>query len=44
MISAALQDDPSVETFFNVMETEVLALLEFLLFKFLEEFDVFAST
>ncbi|MCD2201128.1 IS5/IS1182 family transposase, partial [Halobacterium sp. KA-4] len=42
MSSATLQDDPSVESFFNVAETETLALFEHLSFEFLEEFDVFA--
>ncbi len=42
MSSATLQDDPSVESFFNVVETETLALFEHLSFEFLEEFDVFA--
>ncbi|WP_458187807.1 transposase [Haladaptatus sp. NG-WS-4] len=42
MNSATLQDDPSVESFFNVVETETLALFEHLSFEFLEEFDVFA--
>ena len=42
MSSATLQDDPSVETFFNVVETETLALFEYLSFEFLEEFEVFA--
>ena len=42
MSSAALQDDPSVESFFNIVETETLALFEHLSFEFLEEFDVFA--
>jgi hypothetical protein len=42
MASATLQDDPSVETFPNVAETETLALFEHLSFEFLEEFDVFA--
>ena len=42
MASATLQDDPSVETFFNVAETETLALFEHLSFEFLEEFDGFA--
>ncbi|GAA0512467.1 hypothetical protein SAMN04488066_104172 [Halorubrum aquaticum] len=41
MCPATLQDDPSVESFFNVAETETLALFEHLSFKFLEEFDVF---
>jgi len=42
MSSATLQDDPSVESFFNVVETETLALFEHLSFGFLEGFDVFA--
>ncbi len=42
MSSATLQDHPSVESFFNVVETETLALFEHLSFEFLEEFDVFA--
>ena len=42
MSSATLQDDPSVDSFFNVVETETLALFEYLFFEFLEEFDVFA--
>jgi len=42
MSSATLQDDPSVESFFNVVETETLAMFEHLSFEFLEEFDVFA--
>ena len=44
MASATLQDDPSVESFFNVVETETLALFEHLSFDFLEEFDVFAPS
>jgi len=43
MSSATLQDDPSVESFFNVAETETLALFEHLSFEFLEDFDVFAG-
>jgi len=42
MSSATLQNDPSVESFFNAVETETLALFEHLSFEFLEEFDVFA--
>ncbi len=42
MSSATLQDDSSVESFFNVAETETLVLFEHLSFEFLEEFDVFA--
>ena len=42
MGQATLQDDPSVESFFNVVETETLALFEHLSFQFREEFDVFA--
>ena len=34
--------NPSVESFFNVAETETLAVFEHLPFGFLEEFDVFA--
>jgi hypothetical protein len=42
MDSATLQDHPSVDSFFNVAETETLALFEHLSFEFLDEFDVFA--
>ncbi|MFD1562783.1 transposase [Haloarchaeobius amylolyticus] len=42
MSPATLQEHSSVETFFNVVETETLALFEHLSFDFLEEFDVFA--
>ncbi len=42
MSPATLQDHPSVDSFFNVVETETLALFEHLSFEFLEEFDVFA--
>jgi len=42
MCSATLEGDPSVESLFNVPETETLALIEHLSFEFLEEFDVFA--
>ena len=42
MSPATLQENPTVETFFNVVETETLALFEYLSFEFLEEFDVFA--
>jgi hypothetical protein len=42
MCSATLQDDPSVEAFFNLAETETLALFEHLSFEFLEAFDMFA--
>ena len=41
MSTATLQDDPSVESFFNIVETETLELFEHLSFEFLEEFDVF---
>ncbi len=44
MCSATLRDDPSVESFFNAVETETLALFEHLSFEFLEEFDVFAPS
>ncbi len=36
MNSASLQDDLSVESFFNVVETEMFALFEYLSFEFLE--------
>ncbi len=42
MSPATLQENSTVETFFNVVETETLALFEHLFFEFLEEFDVFA--
>jgi hypothetical protein len=42
MSSATLQDDLSVESFFNVVETETLALFEHLSFEFLADFNVFA--
>ncbi len=35
MDSATLQDDPSIESLFNVAETETLALFEHLSFEFL---------
>jgi len=35
-------NNPTVETFFNVVDTETLALFEHLSFDLLEEFDVFA--
>jgi len=44
MSSATLQDDPSIDSFFNSVETETLALFEHLSFEFLEEFDVFAPS
>ncbi len=44
MSPATLQEHSSVETFFNVVETETLALFEHLSFEFLEEFDVFAPS
>jgi hypothetical protein len=44
MSSATLQDDLSVESFFNVVETETLALFEHPSFGFLEDFDVFSPT
>jgi hypothetical protein len=37
-----LQDHPSVESFFTIVETETFALFEHLSFEFLDEFDVFA--
>ena len=42
MSSATLQDDPSIDSFFNAVKTETLALFEHLSFEFLEKFDVFA--
>ncbi|MEA5387248.1 transposase [Haloarculaceae archaeon H-GB11] len=42
MSPATLQDDPSVDAFFSVVETETLELFEHLSVEFLEEFDVFA--
>ncbi len=42
MSPATLKDHPSVDSFFNVAETETLGLFEHLSFEFLEEFDVFA--
>ncbi len=39
-----LQEEASVESFFNVVETETLALFEHLEFDFLEEFDVFTPS
>jgi len=42
MSSATLQNYPSVESFFNVAETETLALFEHLSSEFLAGFDVFA--
>lgn len=42
MSSATLQGNTSVESFFNVVETETFALFEHLSFEFLLEFDVFA--
>ena len=44
MSTATPQDDLSVESFFNVAETETLALFEHLSFDFLVKFDVFAPT
>jgi hypothetical protein len=42
MSSATLQNDPSVESLFNIVETETLALFGHFSFEFIEEFDVFA--
>lgn len=41
MRSATLQDDLSIEAFFNIAATETLASFEHLSFGFLEEFNVF---
>ena len=42
MSSAILQDDLSVESLFNIVETETSALFGHLSFEFVEGFDVFA--
>ncbi len=42
MSLATLQEKPPVESFFNIVETETLALFEHLSFEFLDKFDVFA--
>jgi len=42
MSLATLQDDPSVDSLFNVAEMETLTLFEHFSFEFLTEFDVFA--
>ena len=42
MSPATLQDHPSVDLFFNVAETEPLALFEHLSLESLEASDVFA--
>jgi hypothetical protein len=39
MSLATLQDDLSVDSFFNIVEIETLTLSEHLSFEFLEEFD-----
>ena len=44
MSSTILRGDSSIEAFFDVVETETLALFEHLQFEFLTEFDVFAPT
>ena len=44
MSPATLQENPTVEAFFNVVKTETLAVFEYLSFEFLDEFAVFAST
>src|SRR5699024_2974995 len=44
MSSATLQDDPSVESFFNLVATETLALFEHLSFEFLDEYEVFVPS
>jgi len=41
--ASILQEETSIDEFFNVMATETLALFEHLEFDFLEEFDVFRS-
>ena len=42
MSTATLQGDPLVESFFDRVATETLALFDHLSFEFLEGFDVFA--
>jgi len=42
--ASILQEETSIDEFFNVMATETLALFEHLEFDFLEEFDVFAPS
>jgi len=42
--ASILQEETSIDEFFNVMATETLALFEHLEFDFLEEFDVFARS
>ncbi|MFC4987539.1 transposase [Saliphagus infecundisoli] len=42
MHSATLQENHSIDSFFNVVETATLALFEYLSLEFLDEFDVFA--
>lgn len=44
MRAATLLDDPSEESFFNIAETETLALYYPFTFEFLEEFDMLAPT
>jgi len=41
MTSTTLQDDPSVESFLNIVETETHALFKYLSFEFLDDFDAF---
>jgi len=41
--ASILQEETSIDEFFNVMATETLALFEHLEFDFLEEFDVFPA-
>jgi hypothetical protein len=42
MSSTILREDSYIEAFFDIVETETLALFEHLQFEFLTEFDVFA--
>ena len=44
MSTATLQDDPSVESIFDLVATETLALFDHLSFEFLEGSDVFAPS
>lgn len=42
MSSPTLQDEPSIEEFFDAVATETLALFEYLEFEYITEFDMFA--
>ena len=42
--ASSLQEEASIDEFFNLVATETLALFEHLEFDFLNEFDVFAPS